>query len=105
MASRRKTFVHEPGASPVLRAPERRVQAAPNPKGRLDEYLTRRETAQTVPPGQALSAHPEVPDTLQTKRDGGDAGALDARLQRARRLGHHWTGEGRAKGTGETGDD
>ncbi len=86
---RRKQRAPESSPSPRLRLPEPRVQAQSQSlgSGRLDEYLTRRETAQSVPPRQALSAHPEVPDTLQTKRD---PAALEARVQRARLLGHRW---------------
>lgn len=78
----------------VLRSPAPRVQratpeAAPGkaPGAPLDEYLGKRETAQTVPARGALSVHPEIPDTLRTKPLAQRA-ALDARLARARKLGH-----------------
>ena len=64
--------------------PLRALQRLPEDP-RLNEYLTKRETAQTVPPRWALATHPEIPDTLQAKPA---ARSGEARLQRARLLGH-----------------
>jgi hypothetical protein len=51
------------------------------PGASLDEYLGKRETAQTVPTRGALSVHPEIPDTLRSK-------PMNGALERAAALGH-----------------
>jgi hypothetical protein len=61
------------------RAPDKKADPAQAAKGQLGSYLTQREQTRTVPPPGAAGS---LKDALQAKP------ALDARLSRARKLGH-----------------
>lgn len=100
------------GLAPQVSRVPARVQAktpgedpAREASRQLDPYLVKRENARTVPAPGANGAGPAKADTLQTKPLPGADPGLDARLARARLLGHQVTAGHLGSRGGSSGQD